>query len=347
MHEASETTKTSEGTTTPSGRSRKVDFSDYPRGWFRVAFSEDVAPGAVKTVHYFGRDLVLFRGEDGALSIVGPHCPHLGAHLGHGGKVVDNRLICPFHGWAFDAKGELAHVPLAKKLPKRACLETWSVEEKHGIVFVHFHYDGKPPTYPVPEIPLFSDPRWGEPTRFRKVFRSTIYDLSENAVDRAHFGVVHGRACPSTETAHMAQIEMEERGSVLHIHTTYPILVGPIRLEGKLDIHWLDTVISCIVGEGGITYGLAALPTPIDRDTVENVYVLFTLRRPRPLAWLENRAMTALLSSELENDRSIWENKRFVEHPILSDFDGPIIKFRKWLSRFYPERATHDRHAEA
>lgn len=145
----------------------------------------------------------------------------------------------------------------------------------------------------------------------------------------------------------MAQIQMEELGSVLHIHTRYPILVGPLRLEGKLDIHMLDTVISCIVGEGGVTYGITALPTPIDRETVENVYVLFTLRRPGPIQWVQNRIVAGFLSSEIENDRPIWENKRFVEQPILSDFDGPVVKFRKWFSRYYPERPADGQRAEA
>jgi hypothetical protein len=36
-----------------------------PNGWFIVAASADIGPGDVTSLHYFGRDLVLFRGEDG------------------------------------------------------------------------------------------------------------------------------------------------------------------------------------------------------------------------------------------------------------------------------------------
>src|SRR5437868_5733120 len=37
----------------------------FPNGWFRVAFSDELPPGSVKAVKYFGSDLVIFRGEDG------------------------------------------------------------------------------------------------------------------------------------------------------------------------------------------------------------------------------------------------------------------------------------------
>ena len=34
-----------------------------PNGWFAVEVSSDLGPGAVRTVRYFGRDLVVFRAE--------------------------------------------------------------------------------------------------------------------------------------------------------------------------------------------------------------------------------------------------------------------------------------------
>jgi phenylpropionate dioxygenase-like ring-hydroxylating dioxygenase large terminal subunit len=39
----------------------------YPRGWFQVAWSDSIAPGEVKTLHYFGQELVAFRTKSGKL----------------------------------------------------------------------------------------------------------------------------------------------------------------------------------------------------------------------------------------------------------------------------------------
>src|SRR5678809_465596 len=77
----------------------RFPFPPFPSGWFRVADAGDVRPGTVRPLRYFGRDLVLTRGADGAPHLFDAHCPHLGAHLGVGGRVVDGTLQCPFHGW--------------------------------------------------------------------------------------------------------------------------------------------------------------------------------------------------------------------------------------------------------
>ena len=103
---------------------REYPFHPYPIGWFQVAYSDDVKPGDVLPLKYFGRDLVLFRGEDGKAAVMDAFCPHLGAHLGHGGKVNGNCIRCPFHAWEFDTEGECVSVPYAKKIPRK--LETSS-----------------------------------------------------------------------------------------------------------------------------------------------------------------------------------------------------------------------------
>ena len=59
-----------------------------PFGWYQIGWPSDVAVGEVKPLRYFGRHLVLWRGQDGVAHVQDAFCPHLGAHLGHGGKVV-------------------------------------------------------------------------------------------------------------------------------------------------------------------------------------------------------------------------------------------------------------------
>ena len=47
--------------------------------------------------------MVLFRGKDGVAYALEAYCLHMGAHLGVGGQVVDEKCIeCPFHGWLYD-----------------------------------------------------------------------------------------------------------------------------------------------------------------------------------------------------------------------------------------------------
>ena len=63
------------------------DVDPYPIGWYFVAFSDEVEALSVSRVHYFGQELVLYRGESGAVHTTEAFCAHQGAHLGWGGKV--------------------------------------------------------------------------------------------------------------------------------------------------------------------------------------------------------------------------------------------------------------------
>ena len=69
----------------------------FPSSWFRIAQSQALPPGGVKPLHYFDRDFVLFRTHEGSIHLLDAFCPHLGAHLGHGGTVHRESIRCPYH----------------------------------------------------------------------------------------------------------------------------------------------------------------------------------------------------------------------------------------------------------
>ena len=103
-----------------------------PNGWFAVAFSRDIVPGEVQSIEYFDQSLVLFRSRMGEARVLDAYCPHLGAHLGEGGRVVGDTLRCPFHGWQYDGEtGECTHIPYCERIPPRARLKAWDVVEKN------------------------------------------------------------------------------------------------------------------------------------------------------------------------------------------------------------------------
>ena len=76
-----------------------------PFGWYVVEYADELKPGDVKSVRYFAQDQVLFRTTNGEVSMLDAYCPHLGAHLGHGGIVYGECIECPFHAWRWKADG--------------------------------------------------------------------------------------------------------------------------------------------------------------------------------------------------------------------------------------------------
>src|SRR5688572_9753260 len=98
---------------------RRFPFAGFPRGWFAVAFSSDVPAQGVVAMRYFGRDLIAYRGTSGRAFVTEAYCPHLGAHLAHGGVVEGETIRCPFHGWKFEG-GKCVGVPYTDKIPPKA-----------------------------------------------------------------------------------------------------------------------------------------------------------------------------------------------------------------------------------
>ena len=79
--------------------------------WVRIvdAAALDI-PRPVLPVDLNGRRYVLFRDEEGELGLIGRNCPHRGADLCFG-RLEDNGLRCPFHGWHFDRTGQCVEQP--------------------------------------------------------------------------------------------------------------------------------------------------------------------------------------------------------------------------------------------
>ena len=44
---------------------------------------------------------------------------------------------------------------------------------------------------------------------------------------------------------------------------------------------------------------------------------------------------TVVFKEQVEQDIPIWENKIYLDTPLLCDGDGSIRKYRKWFSQFY------------
>jgi 3-ketosteroid 9alpha-monooxygenase subunit A len=121
-----------------------------PSGWFQAGWSHEYKPGAVKPLRYFGRDLVGYRTATGVFVLADAHCPHFGAHLGHGGVVDGECIQCPFHGWTWDAHGRNASIPYSNRTHKGKQLRHHIVRERDGIIYFWHDESGSEPTWEPP-----------------------------------------------------------------------------------------------------------------------------------------------------------------------------------------------------
>jgi nitrite reductase/ring-hydroxylating ferredoxin subunit len=300
-----------------------------PNGWFAVAESDALRPGQVTRAFYLGRELVVFRGASGAARVFDAYCPHLGAHLAVGGKVVGDTLQCPFHGWRFDGDGHCVEVPYSKRIPPHAAVRAWQVVERYGLVFVWHHLEGKPPFYRVPEIPELESSEWIPPVRREWRLRTAIQEMAENDHDSAHFPVVHqGRYLPTA-----VSYDGLTKTCVSPITRALPE-GGELTAELVRTSYSLGLATVSYRGVPGMGFIMLSAVTPVDDENVHMRWLL-TVTANLPEAARDEVVRGITEGTGVEADIPIWENKRFVKNPMLCDGDGPIAEFRRWATQFY------------
>ena len=320
------------------GTSRKRSYRlPVPFGWFAVARGEETAPGELRILKYFDSEFVLWRGQDGALRATDPYCRHLGAHLGHGGIVVENDIQCPFHFWRYDGTGAVTNIPYATIMPKRCqkpgFIGSWPITEANGLIYAWYHPQKAPPLWQPDIAPEIAEQGWVGFERHEREIAVHIQEITKNGIDYPHFFYIHGvKSTPKGEWKlkgyrrnSLAKAKMETpRGLVDGVISSN--MLGPgqgfVRFSGIADVLLVNSL------------------TPIDRGRTQ---VRFDFYHPPGIsegAQRVSRALARNITHQLAQDTPIWENKRYEARPVLCNGDGPILAYRRQYAQYYVGKAA-------
>lgn len=326
----------------------------FPAGWYAVGLVGDLAPGQVVARTYFGREVVLFRSESGVPGCLDAYCPHMGAHLGHGGQVQGETIRCPFHGFRFDATGACAALdPVVygdSKVPPRARAGSYPTVDRNGVTLVWWHPEGEAPRFEVPEVDS-EEPDAAEWTTLRST-RWTVpghpQESSENSVDTAHFSVVHGYR----NVAEVREAAVDGPRLTVRYAMTRDNPFGPGEVSSEFDVTLYGlgySRVDVVAPDKGLRARQLVLATPVDGDTVElrltvrlapiesrkKLHPLAVLLPSRWLQWIISRIWIRGFAADVSQDLKIWANKRYEPHPALAGGDGAIGTYRRWARQFY------------
>lgn len=329
--------------------SKRVDFTiispasasrprlPYPNGWFTIAFSADVPPGQVLRRRFMGEDVVVYRTRQGKIRVVHPYCPHLGAHLGFGGRVDGEDLVCPFHNFAYDPDGICIRTGYGT-LPPKANLSHWPAREVNGVIMVWNHAKGVVPSWEIPTIPTQDFP---PPAKHSTIIIDHPQEVVENSIDIGHFGAVHG-----TSNARITR-PMSLDGPRLSIGTAVDRVVplfGKFDVEFDVEAHGLGYVyVLAYMRQVNLSALVQIMPTPLDPCRIETRFTASARigspgnRTSKYTSWLVTQFFAKPSWKGAGQDAPIWRNKVYLRHPRLAPGDGPIMRFRRWAEQFYSE----------
>ncbi len=168
------------------------------RYWHPVAAAGELTEKEpIRAVKILGEELVVYLDKKGRYGLVGEHCPHRLASLAFG-RVDEEGIRCPYHGWKFDRSGKCLEQPAEppeSTFKDRIKHAAYPVEYLGGLLYT---YLGPPPT---PVLPRWDVLVWENGKRW--IVKESVIDCNwlqpmENSVDPSHLYWLHG------DTAHLA-----------------------------------------------------------------------------------------------------------------------------------------------
>ena len=324
-----------------------------PTGWFQVAWSAEVPVGHVHRVTAFGEDLVTWRSRSGRATVMDAYCKHLGAHLGHGGTVVDETIQCPFHGWQWNPDGRNTAIPYADRPNLGRKIRTYPVVERNESIYIWHDLEGREPYFDVPDV--FTS--WDDGTRAEDYHpchpRTTLVEerlhlhpqyVLENGVDFAHFEFVHKVPIIPVFT------RQDFDQPVSYVDFTIAFEGSPGSIEE------VDSGVEAINGGLGVavtrSHGMvdnrtATCVTPVDDETCDVRFSVWIRRRP-DLDDDESAERAARhgrgVIEQFEADLAIWRHQKYSDPAALApgEYEG-FTALRRWATQFYPDHSLLER----
>lgn len=321
----------------------------YPNGWYGILESSKLKDAEALYVACLGQHFVIYRSQKSKVFILDAYCPHLGANMGLGGRVVGDNIECPFHQWSFrGTDGVCTSIPYSLCAPPSIRVKKWISIEMHGFIFVWYCVEELEQPWSLPKSDEVQTNKMVYHGRNEFYVNCHIQEIPENGADLAHFTAIHNKSflaggcdpkdnflsnlgyhewqaswCPSEEK-HIAEVKLSHSFLLLNKFHCFRMKV----IGKQLGPAYVHLFLHCpIIGNLQIFQTI----TPVEPLLQKVVHRFYASRSTAPI-------MKILICGEsimFERDMSIWNHKMYRSNPLLVLEDSSLKKFRKWYSNFY------------
>jgi nitrite reductase/ring-hydroxylating ferredoxin subunit len=303
-----------------------------PRSWYFLTPSAALRPGSSNVVPIGGRDVLVFRTEAGHVRATSNVCPHLGAQLGAGGRVVGETFECPLHRRRYAlSTGPTDAAGIAGVLPGLP------VREGNGLVLVWIAPSGEPPAFALPRL---DEEGWTAPVFRTYEFATSAATIIQDLADVEHFTTVHGYRDVSGLEPFASDGASLRVGYAVLRRLGHRIVGYDQRVRFWSRAYGLGYQVTEVESFGGLVRTRHfVLPTPIDARR-SRVALGLSVRlgrapagRPHPLARLLRAPIMRSFVHDIQLDARAWEAR----YPVASAIEPeePDLRvFRRWVTQF-------------
>lgn len=166
----------------------------YDISWYVIGETNSFITNKPKKITIWNKDYVVWKNATHFFACDNI-CPHRGASLAKG-KICNNNIICPYHGYEFNSHGELKFVPGLKfKENIKFNINSFDIFEIDGWVylntFLNNHNNYSNNLYREPERSLPGNEHIFRQVNLKQDFQCYPRILTENSLDVMHIAFVH------------------------------------------------------------------------------------------------------------------------------------------------------------
>jgi phenylpropionate dioxygenase-like ring-hydroxylating dioxygenase large terminal subunit len=161
--------------------------------WYVAATAEEVGQSLLGR-RLLGLPVVLYRTGSGEVVAMEDRCVHRAYPLS-AGDIDGDRVVCGYHGFAYDPDGSLVDVPSQENVPPGACVRTYPVQEESPFVWIWLGEPGVAALRPPPRTPWFADPEWASTGETLRVEANYML-LHEHYLDLTNIYAMHPELVP-------------------------------------------------------------------------------------------------------------------------------------------------------
>ncbi len=211
--------------------------------WYVAALSSELSEQPMSRT-ILGEHVVMFRDSHGTVVALADRCPHRGYPLSLG-RLVEDRLVCGYHGFTFDCSGACVAVPGQERIPSKLSVRHYPLVERGCWVWIWMGH-GEPDAGTLPATPWLEDA-----TNWSVVCGAVKIDggfslLVDNLLDLSHETFLHHGSIGTPEVAETPiEVETDQERRVVHVYRHMnavqcpPFYSRTTGLTGQVD-RWQD-----------------------------------------------------------------------------------------------------------
>jgi phenylpropionate dioxygenase-like ring-hydroxylating dioxygenase large terminal subunit len=294
------------------------------KSWHLVALSSRVKDGQVLGLKVVGTSIVLWRTRAG-LSAMIDRCPHRNYPLSKG-RVVEDQIECPYHGWRFGVDGACVAVPgcvLKDGEGQKLSATCVKVCERGGGIFVCLDPLGaEEPSLPT----LFGDDRLDYFWWQQGVWTGRAFDAIENIMDPFHTTHLHHGLIRNKHQQVPVSLLVESFGDGIEMVIEQNVPDNGLMskfLEAdrvRSRTRYYPPTMSQAIWEGKtkLTLCVTAIFTPVD-DAAFMPFACFATPKGLAPSWLKELAIRLFLWPVIAQDRYALA----AQHGVIKEFNIP------------------------